>query len=929
MPVSLWSAVSRLLLGGAAAVVLSLSLLGCGGGGGVSAAPQAGPTSAELAAAVSCPEAATAVAGQPVSLACKVALADANPAISWTLKSAPPDVSFSAVEAAGVEFIAPKPGEYRFQVAISHGESSVLKAVALTVAPVSNVAPTLTCPAQANGRVGEEVTIACTSNDDGLPLGFTPAFRWSTVTGPAAPILNGADTLQVRWVPTTTGRYELRLVVDDGGLASAAQVVVQVEARANATPTINCPSALGGTVGAIVSLPCTVADDGLPAGSRLALNWAVLAGPSPVALTASDSAATQFIPTTAGTYRLRLSASDGQASANADVVVTVAPPPNAAPSIVCAPAVSATVGKAVTLTCQASDDGQPAGSSLQPTWTVVSAPATVNLTSANSLSASFVPPAAGTYRLRLTVSDGALANAAEVSVSAALPPNTAPVVACGGVPGGTVGTRVVLACTASDDGQPAGNALRYTWSTVSAPAAVAFTGGDTASASFVPTVAGTYRLRLSVSDGALAGTGEVSVVVSPPANVAPTLVCPAAANGVVGSSLTVTCSATDDGQPTGVALRPNWAVLAGAPAAVTLSGASTLSVGFMPAVAGTYRLQLTVSDSLLSSSATVAVTVAPPPNQAPTVSCPTAVAGRVGQVVTVSCTSADDGLPAGSSLSHNWSVVSAPTTLALSGQSTRQLSFTPTVAGEHRLRLTLSDGLLTRAADVTVNVVNVTTVRVLPLGDSITNGWWGQQSYRYPLWKLSLDGGASLDYVGTLSNVDGGNPVWPDHLGRAFDRDHEGHSGWTAGEVAASLTSWLAGYQPDVALVHLGTNDILSSGSDGLITAVSGLTSIVQRLRARNPDVRIYVAKIIPLDPQHPAWPLSAVGASVATLTATLNSQLDAWAASQTSMRSPVRIVDQFTGFNARTETFDGIHPNAAGELRMAQRWWEAIRADF
>jgi hypothetical protein len=35
--------------------------------------------------------------------------------------------------------------------------------------------------------------------------------------------------------------------------------------------------------------------------------------------------------------------------------------------------------------------------------------------------------------------------------------------------------------------------------------------------------------------------------------------------------------------------------------------------------------------------------------------------------------------------------------------------------------------------------------------------------------------------------------------------------------------------------------------------------------------------------------------------------------------------VDQFTGFDAETETYDGLHPIESASDKMAQRWFDAI----
>jgi hypothetical protein len=50
-------------------------------------------------------------------------------------------------------------------------------------------------------------------------------------------------------------------------------------------------------------------------------------------------------------------------------------------------------------------------------------------------------------------------------------------------------------------------------------------------------------------------------------------------------------------------------------------------------------------------------------------------------------------------------------------------------------------------------------------------------------------------------------------------------------------------------------------------------------------------------------------------------------AGQKTSTQSPVILVDQWTGFNANTDTIEGLHPNETGELKMANKWLGALRA--
>ena len=65
-------------------------------------------------------------------------------------------------------------------------------------------------------------------------------------------------------------------------------------------------------------------------------------------------------------------------------------------------------------------------------------------------------------------------------------------------------------------------------------------------------------------------------------------------------------------------------------------------------------------------------------------------------------------------------------------------------------------------------------IRVLPLGDSITDGAGAPGGYRLRLYQLLTNAGFNVDFVGTLT--DNGAPGLP-------DPDHEGHSGWRIDQI--------------------------------------------------------------------------------------------------------------------------------------------------
>ena len=196
--------------------------------------------------------------------------------------------------------------------------------------------------------------------------------------------------------------------------------------------------------------------------------------------------------------------------------------------------------------------------------------------------------------------------------------------------------------------------------------------------------------------------------------------------------------------------------------------------------------------------------------------------------------------------------------------------------------------------------------RIMPLGDSITGspGCW-----RAILWNdLASYGYRNLDFVGTLH---------AQHCGQQHDANNEGHGGYLATQIANNnlLPGWLQNTNPDLVMMHLGTNDIWSNVSTQNI--LNAYTKLVNQMRARNPRVTLLVAKIIPMNP-------SGCG-SCAERVVNLNNAIPNWAAGLSTSQSPIIVVDQWTGFNTYTDTTDGVHPNDSGNYKIARNWLNAL----
>lgn len=196
-------------------------------------------------------------------------------------------------------------------------------------------------------------------------------------------------------------------------------------------------------------------------------------------------------------------------------------------------------------------------------------------------------------------------------------------------------------------------------------------------------------------------------------------------------------------------------------------------------------------------------------------------------------------------------------------------------------------------------------VRIMPLGDSITQGNRRQNSYRRELWHGLRKAKFQVDFVGSQRRNHWGGPP-----NRDFDLDHEGHWGWCLDQALTRIDQWAAAARPDIVLIHLGTNDLAQGKEADVI--MEEFVALITVLRDQNPQVSILLAQLIDnafLSPQIQA--LNRLIPAIQT---------------HSTQASRIIIVDHWTGFDPSEHTYDGTHPNDAGERFMARKWTEALR---
>ena len=193
-------------------------------------------------------------------------------------------------------------------------------------------------------------------------------------------------------------------------------------------------------------------------------------------------------------------------------------------------------------------------------------------------------------------------------------------------------------------------------------------------------------------------------------------------------------------------------------------------------------------------------------------------------------------------------------------------------------------------------------VRVMPLGDSITDGVGvsGGGSYRTGLWQRLANAGIATDFVGSLSNG-------PSSLG---DHDHEGHSGWRIDQLDANIGGWIQQSNPRTILLHIGTNDI--GQNYDVANAPARLSALIDKIRVDAPQVQLFVAQLIP-----------TANAGNEQKTQTFNAALPGIVAGKGPL---THLVDMHSAITT-ADLADGLHPNATGYDKMAARWYSALQS--
>jgi lysophospholipase L1-like esterase len=209
--------------------------------------------------------------------------------------------------------------------------------------------------------------------------------------------------------------------------------------------------------------------------------------------------------------------------------------------------------------------------------------------------------------------------------------------------------------------------------------------------------------------------------------------------------------------------------------------------------------------------------------------------------------------------------------------------------------------LLVAATCAGAGIHSKSVTRIMPLGDSITDGYGIPGGYRIDLWRELKSSRIDFDFVGSQRNGPAQLP----------DKDHEGHIGWRIDQLRASVDGWIRTYQPDVVLLLIGTNDILRHYR--VARAPRRLGALVDRIYAVRPATKIFLSTI-------PLIGIATANVQVAKYNAAVRQVVRTRAAA----RRPIWFVDGGRRLTS-VDLADAAHPNAAGYWKLAQAWHASL----
>ncbi|MGE5290802.1 MAG: GDSL-type esterase/lipase family protein [Micromonosporaceae bacterium] len=214
--------------------------------------------------------------------------------------------------------------------------------------------------------------------------------------------------------------------------------------------------------------------------------------------------------------------------------------------------------------------------------------------------------------------------------------------------------------------------------------------------------------------------------------------------------------------------------------------------------------------------------------------------------------------------------------------------------------------------------------RIMVVGDSITQGSSGDYTWQYRLYEHLRADGVHPHMVGpynwlfnNVTNVEG-DCSYADPL---FENANDAMWGMTLFSEMNAIGGKVTTYRPNYLLVLLGVDDIFWYGISQSDMAAN-LATFIAAARAARPRIRIVLGLIPPDIHQQTDQVFAAAVASY-------NNTIMSTAAQLSTSASPIAIADDGAVINVAADLWDGTHPNANGETKIAAGFADALASRF
>lgn len=308
-------------------------------------------------------------------------------------------------------------GTYKFQLRVTDNNGvNAFDTVQVVVSAPANPPPIVSIPGgnQTITKPTNSTTVTGSASDPG---GSIDHVLWTVVgkpTGAANPTFTAASSNSTGVnLLDSVGAYTLRYTATDNlGATKSIDVVIQVNAAPNVSPTANAGADQVDTLGQQIFIDGSASTD--PDGNINSYRWLQLSGPVPSTLVSVSQRRTEIRDVTAGIFQFQLRVTDNKGAIAFDTVqVRVYDSIDADPNI--PPVANAGPNYRITLcgfcgnTGSLTVTGGGTNGSLPITtyeWIKISGPSQYNITNPDSASTTITGLIKGTYVFQLTVTDG-------------------------------------------------------------------------------------------------------------------------------------------------------------------------------------------------------------------------------------------------------------------------------------------------------------------------------------------------------------------------------------------------------------------------------------------------------------------------------------------------------------------------------------------